>query len=162
MGGFHGDLNATYLVGKVDEKGQKLVTNARECLEKAIAAVKPGMKYREFGKIIEAHATANGFSVVRTFCGHGINQLFHCAPNVPHYASKFLLVVLSISCNWILNFIIYIWSNWDSIVVPLFTNHSCYLYLLKIDNKAIGVCKPGHVFTIEPMICEGTWRDELW
>ncbi|KAI7857068.1 peptidase M24, structural domain-containing protein [Circinella umbellata] len=116
LGGFHGDLNATYLVGKVDEKGQKLVINARECLEKAIAAVKPGMKYREFGKIIEAHATANGFSVVRTFCGHGINQLFHCAPNVPHYAN----------------------------------------------NKAIGVCKPGHVFTIEPMICEGTWRDELW
>lgn len=30
------------------------------------------------------------------------------------------------------------------------------------DNKAIGVCKPGHVFTIEPMINEGTWRDELW
>lgn len=85
--GFHGDLNATYLVGNVDEQGRKLVQTARECLEKAIAAVKPGMKYREFGKIIEAHAAANGFSVVRTFCGHGINQLFHCSPNVPHYAS---------------------------------------------------------------------------
>lgn len=31
-----------------------------------------------------------------------------------------------------------------------------------IDNKAIGVMKPGHCFTIEPMICEGSWRDELW
>lgn len=46
------------------------------------------MRYRDFGKIIEKHAHKNGFSVVRAFCGHGINQLFHCAPNVPHYASK--------------------------------------------------------------------------
>lgn len=51
--------------------------------------MKPGIRYRDFGKIIEDHATQYGFSVVRAFCGHGINQLFHCAPNVPHYASKF-------------------------------------------------------------------------
>ncbi|CAO3626973.1 unnamed protein product [Cunninghamella echinulata] len=115
-GGFHGDLNETYLVGNVDEKGRLLVKTAKECLEKAIALVKPGARYRDFGKVIEDHAKKNGFSVVRTFCGHGINQLFHCAPNVPHYAN----------------------------------------------NKAIGIMKPGHVFTIEPMICEGTWRDQLW
>ena len=27
-------------------------------------------------------------SVVRTYCGHGIGDLFHCAPNVPHYAKN--------------------------------------------------------------------------
>jgi methionyl aminopeptidase len=53
---------------------------------------KPGVRYRDFGKIIEDYATKNGFSVVRTFCGHGINQLFHTAPNVPHYASKFISI----------------------------------------------------------------------
>lgn len=57
--------------------------------------VKPGVRYRDFGKTIEEHAKKNGFSVVRTFCGHGINQLFHCAPNVPHYASK-----LKLSQTW--------------------------------------------------------------
>lgn len=107
--GFHGDLNETYLVGNVDEKGRQLVQCAKECLEKAIAmgkkkcisnvkilnsfylyTVKPGVRYRDFGKVIEEHAKKNGFSVVRTFCGHGINQLFHCAPNVPHYASMCL------------------------------------------------------------------------
>ncbi|KAG2177828.1 hypothetical protein INT43_003075 [Umbelopsis isabellina] len=116
LDGFHGDLNETYLVGNVDEKGRKLVNVARECLQKAIDMAKPGVRYRDFGKVIEEHAKKNGFSVVRTFCGHGIQELFHCAPNVPHYAN----------------------------------------------NKAIGVLKPGHTFTIEPMICEGTWRDELW
>ncbi|KAI9247742.1 peptidase M24, structural domain-containing protein [Sporodiniella umbellata] len=115
-GGFHGDLNETYLVGNVDDKGKQLVQCARECLEKSIAMVKPGARYRDFGKTIEDHAKSNGFSVVRSFCGHGINQLFHCAPNVPHYAN----------------------------------------------NKAIGVMKPGHCFTIEPMICEGAFRDEVW
>ncbi|GAB6018876.1 Methionine aminopeptidase 1 [Chamberlinius hualienensis] len=29
-------------------------------------------------------------------------------------------------------------------------------------NKAIGIMKPGHTFTIEPMISEGVWRDEIW
>lgn len=52
---------------------------------KALAAVKPGMRYRDVGDIITSHATANGFSVIKTYCGHGICDLFHCAPNVPHY-----------------------------------------------------------------------------
>ena len=43
-------------------------------------------------------------------------RLFHCAPNVPHYAK----------------------------------------------NKAVGVMKPGHCFTIEPMINEGVWGDQTW
>lgn len=116
IGGFHGDVNATYLVGNVDEDGRKLVTNARECLEKAIATIKPGTLYRDIGKTIEAHARSEGLSVVRTYCGHGIHRLFHCAPNVPHYAR----------------------------------------------NKAVGACKPGHVFTIEPMINEGVWNDKTW
>ncbi|EGC40464.1 hypothetical protein DICPUDRAFT_146582 [Dictyostelium purpureum] len=30
------------------------------------------------------------------------------------------------------------------------------------NNKAVGVMKPGHVFTIEPMINEGTWQDQFW
>ncbi|XP_046615438.1 methionine aminopeptidase 1 [Neodiprion virginianus] len=29
-------------------------------------------------------------------------------------------------------------------------------------NKAVGVMKPGHCFTIEPMISQGSWRDEMW
>jgi methionyl aminopeptidase len=35
--GFHGDMNATYCVGNVDEAGKKLVNTAKECLDKAIA-----------------------------------------------------------------------------------------------------------------------------
>lgn len=36
----------------------------------------------------EPIARAAGCAVVRTYCGHGTNDLFHCAPNVPHYAKN--------------------------------------------------------------------------
>lgn len=57
-----------------------------QCLELAIAACRPGMRYRDVGDIITRHASAAGLSVVKAYCGHGIGDLFHCAPNVHHYA----------------------------------------------------------------------------
>jgi methionyl aminopeptidase len=88
-GGYHGDLNETFFVGdSVSEENRKLVAVTYECLQKAIEFVKPGNKYRDIGKIIQKHANANGFSVVRTFCGHGINKVFHTCPTVPHYAGN--------------------------------------------------------------------------
>lgn len=114
--GFHGDVNETFFVGKPDEASKKLVKVTWECLDYAIKTVKPGVRYREIGNAIQKHAQHNGFSVVRSYCGHGIHRLFHTAPSVPHYAK----------------------------------------------NKAVGVMKPGHTFTIEPMISEGTWRDVIW
>ncbi|CAG8495179.1 8290_t:CDS:2 [Funneliformis caledonium] len=114
--GFHGDLNETYPVGIIDEESKKLIRTAKECLDKAVECAKPGFLYRNLGAVIEKHAKTNNCSVVRTYCGHGIHGLFHCSPNVPHYAK----------------------------------------------NKAVGTMKPGHCFTIEPMINLGTWRDRHW
>ncbi len=57
-------------------------------LVSVLCLVKPGIRYRELGNIIQKHAQASGFSVVRSYCGHGIHKLFHTAPNVPHYASE--------------------------------------------------------------------------
>lgn len=117
--GFHADLNETYYVGDKAKKNPdlvRLVETTREALDLAIAAVKPGTPIREFGNIIQKHADENNVSVVRTYCGHGVGELFHCQPDVPHYAK----------------------------------------------NKAIGTCKPGICFTIEPMLNLGTYRDVMW
>ena len=89
--GFHGDLNETYYVGdkaRQAAESVRVVETSRECLNKAIELVKPGMLFREPGGVIEKHAKSRNCSVVKTYCGHGINQLFHCAPNVPHYAKN--------------------------------------------------------------------------
>ncbi|XP_047951402.1 methionine aminopeptidase 1A-like isoform X2 [Salvia hispanica] len=88
--GVHGDLNETFFVGNVDEASKRLVQCTYECLDKAIAAVKPGVRFREMGEIISRHASMSGFSVVKSYCGHGIGELFHCAPNIPHYEIKLL------------------------------------------------------------------------
>lgn len=90
-GGFHGDLNETYYIGDkalADPDSVRVVETARECLDKSIDLVKPGMLFRDPGNVIEKHAKSRNCSVIRTYCGHGINQLFHCAPNVPHYAKN--------------------------------------------------------------------------
>ncbi|KAB1225287.1 Methionine aminopeptidase 1A [Morella rubra] len=85
--GVHGDLNETYFVGNVDEESKRLVQCTYECLDKAISIVKPGVRFREIGEVINRHASMSGFSVVKSYCGHGIGELFHCAPNIPHYSS---------------------------------------------------------------------------
>lgn len=63
-----------------------MVEASRTCLDEAIKIVKPGMLFRDAGNVIEKHAKSQDCSVVKTFVGHGVNQLFHTAPNVPHYA----------------------------------------------------------------------------
>ncbi|GAA5829907.1 hypothetical protein JCM5353_006110 [Sporobolomyces roseus] len=87
--GFHGDINATYPVGsQVPQTNLDLIACARECLDEAIRLCKPGFQYQDVGKTIEFVASKRGFSTNKTYVGHGINQLFHCAPNVPHYAGN--------------------------------------------------------------------------
>ncbi|KAF8486479.1 methionine aminopeptidase [Gautieria morchelliformis] len=86
--GFHGDLNETYPVGNISEENALLIRTSRKCLDESIKICKPGALFRDIGKVIEPIAVANGCCSVRTYTGHGINQLFHTAPNVPHYAKN--------------------------------------------------------------------------
>jgi len=88
IGGCHGDLNETFLVGNVDAAGRKVVKTAFECLAAALNEVRAGTMYRDLGKAISKTADRQQCSVVRTYCGHGIGKLFHTAPNVPHYAKN--------------------------------------------------------------------------
>ncbi|MFN2538267.1 MAG: type I methionyl aminopeptidase [Mycobacteriales bacterium] len=85
LDGVHGDTNATFLVGDVDDESKRLVEVTRECLFKGIEAVRPGGTVRDIGRAIQAHAEGNGFGVVRAFVGHGIGRAFHSEPQVFHY-----------------------------------------------------------------------------
>ncbi|HUR13204.1 MAG TPA: type I methionyl aminopeptidase [Mycobacteriales bacterium] len=85
LDGVHGDTNATFLVGEVDEASRALVEVTRECLDLGIAAVTPGGTVRDIGRAIQAHAEGKGYGVVRAFVGHGIGRAFHSEPQVYHY-----------------------------------------------------------------------------
>lgn len=86
--GFHGDCSETYLVGNVDDVGRKLVRATYDSLMQSAHACRPGMPVNEIGGIIEDVATPQGFSIVRNFCGHGVNSVFHTTPNVVHFRNK--------------------------------------------------------------------------
>jgi methionyl aminopeptidase len=85
LDGVHGDTNATFLVGEVDEDSRRLVAVTRECLDRGIAAVRPGGSVRDIGRAIQAYAEEQGYGVVRAFVGHGIGRAFHSEPQVFHY-----------------------------------------------------------------------------
>jgi methionyl aminopeptidase len=85
INGVHGDTNATFLVGAVDDESRLLVERTNESLERAIRAVAPGRGFNVVGRVIESYAKRFGYGVVRDFTGHGIGTLFHSGLIVPHY-----------------------------------------------------------------------------
>ncbi|WP_189040084.1 type I methionyl aminopeptidase [Streptomyces daqingensis] len=85
VGGVHGDTNATYLCGDVDEESTLLVERTREALARAVKAVRPGRQINIIGRVIESYAKRFGYGVVRDFTGHGINSSFHSGLIIPHY-----------------------------------------------------------------------------
>jgi methionyl aminopeptidase len=114
--GMHGDTNATFGVGNVDEDSKQLVKVTHECLMLGIAAVKPGRPISDIGRAIEAHANEYNYGVVRSYCGHGIGDVFHTNLQIPHY----------------------------------------------YDPRSTTKMEVGMTFTIEPMICLGTWEEAHW
>ncbi len=84
--GWHGDTSRMFYAGEPKVLAKRLTDITFEAMWMGIKAVKPGATLRDVGRAIQDHAEAAGFSVVRDFCGHGLGQVFHDAPNVVHYA----------------------------------------------------------------------------
>jgi methionyl aminopeptidase len=87
LDGVHGDCNATFAVGTIDEESRRLIRVTEECMWKGIEAVVPGRPLSEIGRAIEQHAKAHNLGVVRSFVGHGIGEQFHSDIQVLHYYS---------------------------------------------------------------------------
>lgn len=85
INGVHGDTNATFFAGEVDEESQLLVERTEESLRRAIAAVQPGRPISVIGRVIESYAKRFGYGVIRDFTGHGISTSFHSGLIIPHY-----------------------------------------------------------------------------
>ncbi len=116
LDGVHGDTNATFLAGDVDEETRALVERTEEALRRAIRAVRPGRRVNVLGRVIESYAARFGYGVVREFTGHGIGTAFHSGLVIPHYDDP----------------------AYDTLI------------------------EPGMTFTIEPMLCLGTPRWDMW
>ena len=93
--GWYGDTSKMYTVGSVAAHAQRLIDVSQECLYKAIDLVKPGIRLGDIGHLIQTHAEANYYSVVRDYCGHGIGMEFHEEPQVLHYGTPNTGLVLA-------------------------------------------------------------------
>ncbi|HEV8221645.1 MAG TPA: type I methionyl aminopeptidase [Streptosporangiaceae bacterium] len=85
IGGVHGDTNATFLAGEVDEESRLLVERTYEAMMRGVRAVAPGRQLNVVGRVIESYARRFGYGVVKDFTGHGIGTTFHSGLIVPHF-----------------------------------------------------------------------------
>ncbi len=83
--GYHGDTSKMFFAGEAKPADQRLAQITQECMYKGIALVKPGAQLGDIGSVIQKHAEANYYSVVREYCGHGIGKGFHEEPQVMHF-----------------------------------------------------------------------------
>ncbi|MCW2308412.1 type I methionyl aminopeptidase [Rhodobium gokarnense] len=86
--GWHGDSSRMYPVGTIKRAAERLIDITYESMMLGIAEVRPGARLGDIGAAIQDFVEAQRCSVVRDFCGHGVGQLFHDAPNVLHYGNR--------------------------------------------------------------------------
>lgn len=88
LDGYYSDAAVTWPVGQVSPAADQLMRVTRECLDKGIAAIKPGARIFDISRAVFSHATAYGYGVVRQYCGHGVGLEIHEDPQIPNYVSS--------------------------------------------------------------------------
>lgn len=94
LDGWFGDSSRMYVAGEASTKAKRLIEVTYEAMMRGIDVVKPGATLGDVGYAIQSYVESQRFSVVRDFCGHGIGQTFHAAPNVLHFGRRGEGVVL--------------------------------------------------------------------
>ncbi len=85
LDGFHGDAARTFPVGNVSEDAKRLIQVTRDCFFEGIKFAQIGNRLTDISHAIQRHIEANGFSVVKSFVGHGIGRDLHEDPEVPNF-----------------------------------------------------------------------------
>ncbi|HHV61718.1 MAG TPA: type I methionyl aminopeptidase [Firmicutes bacterium] len=85
VNGFHGDAAITLPVGEISDEARRLLRVTEEALYKGIDAARAGRRVMDISHAIQSHVESHGFSVVRSFVGHGIGRNMHEDPQVPNF-----------------------------------------------------------------------------
>lgn len=115
--GVHGDTDATYLCGDVDEESRLLVERTEASLRRAIAAVRPGRPISVIGRVIESYASRFGYGVVRDFTGHSISTSFHSGLVIPHFDDERYDTIMEAGMTFTIEPMLtlgtYAWDMWE-------------------------------------------------
>ena len=86
--GFHGDGARTFAVGEISPEKKKLIRVTEECFFKALEGLRAGTPLFDIGYRVQTHAESNGFSVIRSYTGHGIGREMHEDPSVYNFGRR--------------------------------------------------------------------------
>jgi methionyl aminopeptidase len=117
LDGVHGDTDATYPVGEIDEASRLLLERTHEAMMRGIKAVRPGRPINVVGRVIDSYAARFGYGVVREFTGHGIGTAFHSGLVVPHYDTEMYDTVIQPGMTFTIEPMLTLgspaWDMWD-------------------------------------------------
>ena len=85
--GFHGDCAATFACGAISTEAQKLIAVTKQSFFEGIRFAKRGHRVSDISHAIQTYVESNGYSVVRSFVGHGVGAQLHEEPEVPNFGS---------------------------------------------------------------------------
>ena len=85
--GFHGDCAATFPCGSISAEAQKLIDVTKQSFYEGIRFATQGHRVSDISHAIQTYVESNGFSVVRSFVGHGVGAQLHEEPEVPNYGA---------------------------------------------------------------------------
>ena len=83
--GFHGDCAATFACGAISTEAQRLIDVTKQSFFEGIAFAKKGNRVQDISHAVQTYVESNGFSVVRSFVGHGVGRHLHEDPEVPNF-----------------------------------------------------------------------------
>jgi methionyl aminopeptidase len=86
--GYHGDGAATFAVGRVDERAERLMKTTREALAAGVGQARGGNRVVDVSRAIQTVVEAAGYCVVRDLVGHGIGQQMHEEPQIPNFVTS--------------------------------------------------------------------------
>jgi methionyl aminopeptidase len=88
VNGWIGDTAATYGVGELSPRAQRLMRITEEALYLGIKQAKPGNRVGDIGAAIQEHVETHGYSIVRPLVGHGVGRKMWEEPQVPNYGER--------------------------------------------------------------------------
>ncbi len=83
--GYYGDVARTFPVGVVDDLKKRLLDVTERALYKGISKARDGARVGDISHEIQRYVESNGFSVVRSFVGHGVGRYLHEDPQIPNF-----------------------------------------------------------------------------
>lgn len=86
--GYFGDAAITVPVGEVAPDKKKLLEVTERSLHLGIEQALAGNRVHDISNAVQTYVEANGFSIVRDLCGHGVGRFLHEDPSIPNFGKK--------------------------------------------------------------------------